>query len=104
MCLKLGYPVYSRSYSMRTGKDRVQVDATNVPVNIGNARVHPGDLMRGDSDGVIVIPKEYEEKVLAAAEAIEAAEEKIRASLESGMRLDEAREANKYHSLQTRDE
>ena len=104
MCLKLGYPIYSRSYSMRTGKDRVQVDATNVPVNIGNAKVHPGDILRGDSDGVIAIPKEYEEKVLEAAEAIEAAEEKIRAALESGMRLDEARVANKYHSLQTREE
>ena len=104
MCLKLGYPVYSRSYSMRTGKDRIQVDATNVPVNIGDAKVHPGDIMRGDSDGVIVIPKEHEEKVLAAAEAIEAAEEKIRAALESGMRLDEARVANKYHNLQTRED
>ena len=89
---------------MRTGKDRVQVDATNVPVNIGDAKVHPGDLMRGDSDGVIVIPKEYEEQVLEAAEAIEAAEEKIRAALEQGMRLDEAREQNKYHTLQSREE
>lgn len=104
MCLKLGYPIYSRSYSMRTGKDRVQVDGTNLPVNIGNARVYPGDLMRGDSDGVVVIPKQYEEKVLEAAEAIEAAEVKIRAALESGMRLDEAREVNKYHHLQTREE
>ena len=51
-----------------------------------------------------MIPKEHEEKVLEAAEAIEAAEEKIRAALESGMRLDEARVANKYHSLQTKEE
>ncbi len=89
---------------MRTGKDRVQVDATNVPVNIGDAKVHPGDLLRGDSDGVIVIAKEHEEAVLAQAEKIEAAEEKIRAALESGMRLDEAREINKYHSLQTKEQ
>ena len=104
MCLKLGYPVYSRSYSMRTGKDRVQVDATNVPVSIGGARVHPNDIMRGDSDGVIVIPKEHEDKVLEAAEAIEAAEDKIRAALKSGMRLDEARQLNQYHHLQSRED
>lgn len=103
-CLRLGYPVYSRSYSMRTGKDRVQVDATNIPVNIGNARVQPGDLMRGDSDGVIVIPKEREAEVLDAAEAIEQAEEKIRKSLREGMRLDKAREVNSYHSLQTKED
>ena len=104
LCLELGYPVYSRSYSMRTGKDRVQVDATNVPVNIGDAKVHPGDLMRGDSDGVIVIPKEHEDEVLNVAEEIERAEQKIRDALKSGMRLDEARKANNYHTLQTREE
>src|SRR5690554_5151626 len=60
LCLSLGYPVYSRSYSMKTGKDRVQVDATQVPVNIGDARVCPGDLLRGDSDGVVVVPKARE--------------------------------------------
>ena len=53
LCLELGYPIYSRSYSMRTGKDRVQVDGEQVPVNIGDARVLPGDLIRGDADGVV---------------------------------------------------
>ena len=56
------------------------------------------------SKRVIVIPKEHEEAVLAQAEKIEAAEEKIRAALEKGMRLDEAREINKYHSLQTKED
>ena len=68
MCRELRCSVYSRSYSMRTGKDRVQVEAVNVPVNIGDARVNPGDLMRGDADGVLVIPKAHEDAVLAAAE------------------------------------
>jgi regulator of RNase E activity RraA len=58
----LGYPIFSRSYSMRTGKDRVQVEAVNSPVNIGDARVHPGDVMRGDADGVLVIPLAHEER------------------------------------------
>ncbi len=69
LCLSLGYPIYSRSYSMRTGKDRVQVDAVQVPVNIGNARVLPGDLLRGDADGVVVIPRSREEKVLEVGRA-----------------------------------
>jgi regulator of RNase E activity RraA len=103
VCLKLHYPVFSRSYSMRTGKDRVQVDATNVPVNIGNARVSPGDLLKGDADGVIAIPRAREEEVLQAAENIDAAEQRIRASVLEGMRLDEARRTNRYHALQTRD-
>src|SRR5690242_10182455 len=34
LSLELGYPIFSRSYSMRTGKDRVQVEGTGVAVNI----------------------------------------------------------------------
>ena len=104
LCLKLGYPVFSRSYSMRTGKDRVQVDATQTPVNIGDARVTPGDILVGDSDGVIVIPKSREGEVLDVAEEINASEEKILALLKDGKRLDEARKELRYHKLQTPDD
>ena len=102
LCRKLGYPVYSKSHWMRTGKDRVQVEATNIPITIGNVRVAPGDIMRGDADGVVVIPKEHEDAVLNAAEQIQATEDKIRETVRSGMRLDEAREQYRYHQLQTR--
>jgi regulator of RNase E activity RraA len=64
---------------MRTGKDRVQVEATNVVVNIGDARVAAGDLLRGDADGVLVIPREHEDAVLTAAEEIDSIEQRIRA-------------------------
>jgi regulator of RNase E activity RraA len=102
LSLSLGYPIYSRGSWMRTGKDRVQVEATQVPVTIGNARVCPGDLLRGDADGVVVIPHALEDQVLAAAEQIEAAESRIREAVRSGLRLDEARKQFKYHQLQSR--
>jgi regulator of RNase E activity RraA len=89
---------------MRTGKDRVQVEKMDCPVNIGGARVQPGDILRGDPDGVVVLPKEHEDAVLAAAEEIGAAEESIREACRGGMRLDEARRQFKYHTLQTRKE
>lgn len=104
LCLELGYPIYSKDHWMRTGKDRVQVEATGVPVNIGDARVAPGDLVRGDADGVVVIPKVHEDAVLDTAEAIEAAEDRIRAAVRGGMRLDEARRQFRYHQLQTREQ
>ena len=103
LCRQLGYPIFSKDHWMRTGKDRVQVEATGVPVNIGDARVAPGDIVRGDADGVVVIPKEHEAVVLDTAEAIEAAEEAIRNAVRGGMRLDEARKQFKYHQLQTRE-
>ena len=102
LCRKLGYPVFSKGHWMRTGKDRVQVEATNVPVNIGDARVQPGDIVRGDADGVVVIPREHEAAVLDTAEAVERAEESIREAVRGGMRLDEARRQFRYHQLQTK--
>ncbi|KQP36228.1 RraA family protein [Pseudorhodoferax sp. Leaf274] len=103
LSLQLGYPIYSRGHWMRTGKDRVQVEATGVPVNIGDVRVCPGDLVRGDADGVVVIPKSHEEQVLATAEAIQQAEDAIRRSVREGMALREARVQHGYHQLQTRE-
>ena len=99
---ELKYPIFSRSYSMRTGKDRVQVEAVNTVVNIGDARVHPGDLLRGDADGVVVIPQAHEDAVLTAAEEIDAIEQQIRAAINEGKTLAEARKQLGYHQLQTR--
>jgi 4-hydroxy-4-methyl-2-oxoglutarate aldolase len=99
---ELGYPMYSRSYSMRTGKDRVQVEATNGPVNIGDARVHPGDILRGDADGVVVIPRVHEDEVLRIAEEIDKVEDQIRSAVKSGKTLAEARREFGYHQLQTK--
>ena len=102
LSLSLGYPIFSRSYSMRTGKDRVQVEATNCTVNIGDARVDAGDILRGDSDGVIVIPKAHENDVLRVAEEIDSVEGQILKAVREGSRLVDARKQFGYHSLQTK--
>ena len=99
---ELGYPMYSRSYSMRTGKDRVQVEAMGGPVTIGEARVNQGDLLRGDADGVVCIPKEHEEQVLQVAEEVDRVEDQIRSLVRGGMTLVEARKQLGYHKLQTK--
>ncbi len=102
LALELGYPIFSRSYSMRTGKDRVQVEAMGGPVNIGDARVFAGDILRGDSDGVLVIPQPHENEVLTIAEEIDSVEEQIRRAVQDGMTLTEARRRHGYHHLQSR--
>jgi regulator of RNase E activity RraA len=101
--LELRYPIFSRGWSMRTGKGRVQLDALNVIVSIGGARVSPGDLLLGDADGVVVVPREKEIEVIDRAIGIDEAEERIREAMESGMRLDEARKKFQYFKLQSRD-
>jgi len=99
---ELGYPIYSRSYSMRTGKDRIQVEAMGGPVNIGDARVNQGDILRGDADGVVAIPQAHEDAILTNAEQIDAVESQIRALVNDGQTLTEARAKLGYHSLQTK--
>jgi 4-hydroxy-4-methyl-2-oxoglutarate aldolase len=99
---ELGYPIFSRSYSMRTGKDRVQVEAMGGTVNIGDARVNAGDLLRGDADGVLVIPRSHEDEVLKIAEEIDAVEEQIRRAVQAGKTLAEARRDLGYHQLQSK--
>lgn len=47
------------------------------PVSVAGVPVRPGDLVLGDADGVVVIPREDVDKVLAAAEK-KLADEKVR--------------------------
>jgi regulator of RNase E activity RraA len=100
--IELKYPIFARGSHMRTGKDRVAVDAVQASISIGGVRVDPGDFVLGDWDGVVVVPKESLEAVAETAARIEEAEDRIRAAVERGERLDAARKSQKYHSLQTK--
>jgi len=103
LCSEINYPIYSRGSWMRTGKGRIQLAGLQVPVQIGGVTVFPGDLLRGDADGVVVIPKALQEQVLGFAEEITRKENTVRAAIRSGMRMDEARRQNQYHALQSPD-
>ena len=100
--IELKYPIFARASHMRTGKDRVAVDAMQVSISIGGVRVDAGDFMLGDWDGVVVVPKERITEVADVATQIEQAEDRIRAAVERGERLDLARKKQGYHVLQTK--
>ncbi len=99
---EIDYPIWSRRSHMRTGKDRVVLNATGVPVRLDKVRVDPGDVIRADANGVVVVPLDRAEDVLVAAEEIEAKEDAILAAVRAGMPLGEARTKHGYHALQTR--
>lgn len=48
---------------------KASLGKVNVPVNCGSIRVNPGDMVIGDCDGVVVVPREYEDEVFAKAKA-----------------------------------
>lgn len=95
-----GYPMFSKGRYMRTGKDRVQVASVNQPVAISGARVCARDIVVADANGVLVVPRARAEEVARTARQIEAVEAQIRAQLEAGKTLKQAREALGYHTLQ----
>jgi regulator of RNase E activity RraA len=99
--LLLRYPIFARGHWMRTGKDRVRVEAMQEPISIGGVRVEPGDWVRGDGDGVVVIPAARADIVLSAALEIRKAEDRIRQAIEAGADLRQARAEHGYYQLQT---
>lgn len=100
--IELKYPIFARGNWMRTGKDRVRVEATQEPVSIGGIRVEPGDWLLGDGDGLVTVPAARIVDVVNAARDIEDAENRIRSDVGKGLSLREARRAHGYHSLQTK--
>lgn len=95
-----GYPLYANGRFMRTGKDRVQVEAYEQPVTLGDVRVCTGDLVVGDADGIVVVERARMQQVLEQALATRAVEEQILAAALEGMPLAQARQQFNYHRLQ----
>jgi len=68
---EIGFPVFSRSLVPSTTLGRIITVASNIPVTCGDIWVNPGDIIVGDTDGVVVVPKDKAEEVLLKAEEIE---------------------------------
>lgn len=95
-----GYPMFTRGRYMRTGKDRVEVLSVNQPVAISETRVCARDIVVADANGVLVVPRARAAEVAQVARQIEAVESQIRAQIEAGKTLKQARESLGYHTLQ----
>lgn len=88
--LALGFPVYCRGSYALDQRGRGVVRAYRVPLKFGDVVVHPGDLIVGDVDGVIVVPKNREDEVIARALAKVRTESEVRKQLAKGMLVTEA--------------
>lgn len=71
---EMGFQVFCRSFSPNTSVGRTEVAAVNVPVVCGGVKVRPGDIVVGDDDGVVVIPRDQAVKVIELAEEIDRVE------------------------------
>ena len=69
-----GFPVFARGATPVSAKGRTREVATNVPITIDRVRVHPGDFVVADANGVAFVPAERIGAVLEAARRILTAE------------------------------
>ena len=80
----LGFPVYARGAVPMTARGRVVQESFNQEIQFAGVQCHPGDLVIADGSGVVIVPKEREEEVVTAAEAIYQKEQEMAAGIRKG--------------------
>jgi len=82
--LEMGFPVFCKFRCPGDATGRWNVVDMEIPVTVGGVRVHPGDFIFGDADGVVVVPRELTTQVLLEAEAVLSLENEIRQKVRGG--------------------
>ena len=80
---ELGFPVWARAISAQ-GTVKATPGWVNVPIVCAGQAVTPGDVVVGDADGVVIVPREDASAVASAAEQRLAKEAGNRARLKAG--------------------
>jgi regulator of RNase E activity RraA len=88
--IEMRFPTFVAGVSPVDSLGRIDVDEVGVPVECGGVTVHPGDLVMGDHDGVVIVPRSVASEVLAIAEEKSAGEDVVRDELARGMPVSEA--------------
>ena len=81
------FPVFHGGIAPLDSKGRGKVAEIDVPIEIAGVRIEPGDLVFGDVDGVVVVPRRAEEEALARAFEKVTSEDRTRDELLQGARL-----------------
>lgn len=95
--MALDYPMFSLTAYMKSGKNRVRMVATQVPVTIGGTHVEPGDWLVGDNSGVVAVPAARRAEVAGLVREVEAMEARVIADVRAGIPLAEARRRHGYN-------
>jgi regulator of RNase E activity RraA len=85
--MAMRFPVFAAGIRPLDSKGRGRVTAYDVPIQCGDVTVHPGELIMADFDGIVVIPREVEEKTIQLATEKVTAENSTRRELLKGRSL-----------------
>lgn len=87
--LAMDFPVFAAGYCPLDSKGRLDGVAHGEPVQIGDCRIHPGDWVMGDVDGVVVVPRGLADEAFARALQKVSGENRVRDELARGRSLRE---------------
>lgn len=88
--LKLNFPTFAFGRYAQDSAPRYKVVDYRIPIEIGHARIEPGDILFGDIDGVCVVPRAAEVEVFTKALEKARGEKLVRKAIEGGMSALEA--------------
>jgi 4-hydroxy-4-methyl-2-oxoglutarate aldolase len=81
--IKLGFPVFSLSTCIK-GTVKETIGQVNDPVIVGDELIYPGDIIRGDADGLVVVRREHAAYAAEKSKEREAAEAGYIAAYKAG--------------------
>jgi 4-hydroxy-4-methyl-2-oxoglutarate aldolase len=85
LVLAQGFPVFCAFLTPADVVERWIADRFGEPVTIGAVTIRTGDYLLGDRDGVVIVPRDVAEEVIAQAETVMATESDMRTALIGGM-------------------
>ncbi|MFN3648687.1 MAG: RraA family protein [Armatimonadota bacterium] len=88
--IEMGFATFCRGIHVADSLGRLDVVDYNCPIECGDVRVAPGDLVLGDYDGVVVVPQGIAEEIITRAEEKMRGEDLVRDHLRQGMTVTEA--------------
>lgn len=88
--LKLNFPTFAFGSYGQDSAPRYKVVDFRIPLEIGQVRIRPGDILFGDIDGVLAVPAEAEDEVFALALQKARGEKSVRQAIEAGSSAVEA--------------
>ena len=94
--LEQGFPLFVKYRSSNGMLGRFRITGWQVPIKIGDVFINPGDIVFGDIDGVIVVPRDLAYEVLVRGEEIAGAESEIKRWIQDGMSAGEVVDRGGY--------
>src|SRR6266403_2670584 len=88
--LNMSFPTFAFGSYGQDSAPRYKVVDFRIPIEVGQVRVRPADILVGDIDGVLVVPAEAEEEVFTRALQKVRGEKLVRKAIEAGSSAVEA--------------